>query len=84
MVGRGRGGGSHGFKNLQNCLAQVLEIWYVALANGPLPSKFKLAPGVQNGPALGGLWFEPPKFMHGKYSKIIFRSTWLKCLKFEM
>ena len=26
---------------LQNCLAQVLEIWYVALPGGPLPSLFK-------------------------------------------
>ena len=26
---------------LQNCLAQVLEIWYAALPGGPLPSLFK-------------------------------------------
>ena len=26
---------------LQNCFAQVLEIWYVALPGGPLPSLFK-------------------------------------------
>ena len=26
---------------LQNCLAQVLEFWYVALPGGPLPSLFK-------------------------------------------
>ena len=26
---------------LQNCLAQVLEIWYIALPGGPLPSLFK-------------------------------------------
>ena len=26
---------------LQNCLAQVLEIWYVVLPGGPLPSLFK-------------------------------------------
>ena len=26
---------------LQNCLAQMLEIWYVALPGGPLPSLFK-------------------------------------------
>ena len=26
---------------LQNCLAQVLEIWYLALPGGPLPSLFK-------------------------------------------
>ena len=26
---------------LQNCLAQALEVWYVALPGGPLPSLFK-------------------------------------------
>ena len=26
---------------LQNCLAQVLEIWYVTMPGGPLPSLFK-------------------------------------------
>ena len=40
------GGGGLGFGNdrnilknllLQNCLTQVLEIWYVALPGGPLP-----------------------------------------------
>ena len=44
--------GGLGFKNeiyfknllLQNYLAQVLEIWYVALPGGPLPSLFKPRP----------------------------------------
>ena len=39
-------GGGLGFRNeiylknllLQNCLTQVLEIWYAALSGGPLPS----------------------------------------------
>ena len=47
--GGGGGGGGLGFKMkyilqnllLQNCLAQMLEIWYVALPGGPLPSLFK-------------------------------------------
>ena len=42
-------GGHLGFRNkiclkslfLQNCLAQVLEIWYLSLSGGPLPSLFK-------------------------------------------
>ena len=48
-VRNGPAAGGLGFKNeiyfknllLQNCLAQVLEIWYVALPGGPLPSLFK-------------------------------------------
>ena len=48
-VRNGPAAGGLGFKNeiyfknllLQNCLAQVLEIWYVALPGGPLPSVFK-------------------------------------------
>ena len=34
------------FKNLllQNHLAQMLEIWYVALPSGPLPNLFKEGP----------------------------------------
>ena len=35
-------GGGGILKNLlQNCLAQVLELWYVTLPGGPLPSLFK-------------------------------------------
>ena len=42
-------GGVLGFKKeiylknllLQNCLAQGLEIWFIALSGGPLPSLFK-------------------------------------------
>ena len=45
----GPAAGGLGFKNeiylkkllVQNCLAQVLEIWFVALLGGPLPSLFK-------------------------------------------
>ena len=48
-VKNGPAAGGLGFKNeiyfknllLQNSLAQVLEIWYVALPGGPLPSLFK-------------------------------------------
>ena len=44
---------------LQNCFAQELEIWYVALPGGPLPSLFNEGPRVQHGPAPGGPRFEP-------------------------
>ena len=47
--------GGLGFKNeiylknlLQNCLAQVLEIWYVALPYGPLPSTCMFKPRFQD------------------------------------
>ena len=43
------GGGGLGFKKeiylknllLQNCLAQGLDIWFIAVPGGPLPSLFK-------------------------------------------
>ena len=43
---------------LQNCLAQVLEIWYVALPGGLLPCYLNQDPSVQDGPAPGGRRFE--------------------------
>ena len=36
------------FKNLllQNLLAEILEIWYVALSSGALPNMFKMGQGI--------------------------------------
>ena len=49
------------FKNLllQNCLAQGLEIWYIALPGGPLPSLFKPRFQGPRWPHAGGPRFEP-------------------------
>ena len=41
---------------LQNCLAQMLEIWYVALPSGPLPSLFKWWPQGPKWPWGRGSW----------------------------
>ena len=49
----------------------MLEIQYVALPGGPLPSLSNRGHRVQDGPAPGG-------------QKIFFRTTWLRCLKFSM
>ena len=44
------------FKNLlpQNHLAQILEIWYLALPSGPLPGLFSEGLRVQTGPGVQG------------------------------
>ena len=45
---------------LQNHLAQMLEIWYVALPSGPVPIFIQIkGPRVQDGPAPGGPRFKP-------------------------
>ena len=44
---------------LQNCLAQVLEIWYVALPGAPLPSLFKPRSQGPRWPLARGPRFEP-------------------------
>ena len=44
---------------LQNCLAQGLEIWYIALPGGPLPSLFKPRFQGPRWPRAGGPRFEP-------------------------
>ena len=43
---------------LQNCLAQGLEIWYIALPDGPLPSLFKWWPWGPKWPCGGGSWVQ--------------------------
>ena len=55
-------GGGLWFKNeIQNCLAQVLEIWYVALPGAPLPSLFKPRSQGPRWPLARGPRFEPYK-----------------------
>ena len=73
------------FKNLlcQNHMAQMFEIWYVALPSGPLPSLFRYRSQGPRWPLARGPRFKPKKFIE-KYSKIFFRTTWLRCLKFGM
>ena len=44
---------------LQNCLAQGLEIWYIALPGSPLPSLFKPRFQGPRWPCAGGPRFEP-------------------------
>ena len=38
---------------LSETIRYSLDIWYVASQSGPLPSLFKLDPGVKNGPGPG-------------------------------
>ena len=58
---------------LQNHVAQMLEIWYVALPNGPLPSSDQ------------GVVVSNHRNTQKKYLKIFFfRTAWHRCLKFGM
>ena len=44
---------------LQSHLAQMPEIQYVTLPSSPLPILFRFCPGIQHGPTLWGLRFQP-------------------------
>ena len=44
---------------LQNCLAEVLKIWDIALPSCPLPSSTDEGPGIQNDPMPGDPGCEP-------------------------
>ena len=66
-VQNGPAAGGLGFKKeiylknllLQNCWAQGLEIWYIALPGGPLPSLFKPRFQGPRWPHAGSPRFEP-------------------------
>ena len=60
---------------LRNCLAQVLEIWFVALLGGPLPSLFKQVPGSKVAPGQGS-WVRTME-MHRNILKNLLRQNHL-------
>ena len=67
---------------LQNCLAKVLESWYVALPGSPLPSLFKLKSHSPRWQRTRGSYIQNIE-IHKIYSKIFFfRTAMLICLKF--
>ena len=65
------------YKNLlQNLLAQMLEIWYVELPDGPLPSLFKQKSLGPRRPCTRSSYVQTVE-IHKPYSKVVFRATML-------